>query len=46
VKLVYHLDARTILHEKKRYDSQPFVKRILSALSGKAWSVRQYQNKF
>ena len=28
------------------YDSQPFVKKLLSVLSGKAWLVRQYQNKF
>lgn len=46
VKLVYHLDAQTILQEKVSYDRQPFVKRIFSALSGRAWSVRQYQNKF
>lgn len=46
VKLVYHLDAKTIFEEKNRYDRQPFVKKILSALSGKAWSARQYQNKF
>ena len=46
VKMVYHLNAETILQEKNRYDSQPFVKRILSRLSGKGWSVRQYQNKF
>ena len=46
VKMVYHLDAETVLQEKNKYDSQPFVKRILSVLSGKAWSVRQYQNKF
>jgi hypothetical protein len=46
VKMVYHLDAEAIQQEKNRYDSQPFVKRILSTLSGKAWSVRQYQNKF
>ncbi len=46
VKMVYHLNAETILQEKNRYDSQPFVKRILSALIGKAWSVRRYQNKF
>ena len=46
VKLVHHIDAQIILQEKNRYDSQPFVKKILSALSGKAWSVRQYQNKF
>ena len=46
VKMVYHLDAQTIWQEKNRYDSQPFVKKILSSLSGKAWSIRQYQNKF
>ena len=46
VKLAHHIDAKTILQEKKYYDSQPFVKKLLSALTGKAWSVRQYQNKF
>lgn len=46
VKLVHHIDAKTILKEKTRYDSQPFVKKLLSSLTGKAWSVRQYQNKF
>jgi hypothetical protein len=46
VKLMHHIDAQTILQEKKQYDSQPFVKKLLSALAGKAWSVRRYQNKF
>ena len=46
VKLVHHIDAETILQEKKQYDGQPFVKKLLSALTGRAWSVRQYQNKF
>lgn len=46
VKLVHHIDAQTILKEKKQFDRQPFVKKLLSALVGKAWSVRKYQNKF
>jgi hypothetical protein len=46
VKLVNHIDAETILHEKNQYNSQPFVKKLISTLSGKAWSVRKYQNKF
>lgn len=46
VKLVHHIDANTILAEKKRFDRQPFVKKLLSALTGKAWSVHKYQNKF
>ena len=46
VKLVHHLDAQAILQDKKLFDSQPFVKKLFSLLSGKAWSVRQYQNKF
>jgi hypothetical protein len=46
VKLVHNIDPQTILQDKKQYDSQPFVKKLLSVLAGKAWSVRQYQNKF
>jgi len=46
VKMVHHLDAETIMEEKNEYNRQPFVKKLLSALAGKAWSIRQYQNKF
>jgi hypothetical protein len=46
VKRVHHLDAKNIEAEKKEFDRQSFVKKIVSALTGKAWSVRQYQNKF
>jgi len=46
VKLVHHLDARTIEKEKITYDQLPFFKKLLHSVTGKAWSVRRYQNKF
>lgn len=46
VKLVHHLDARTIEKEKLTYDGLPFFKKLLHSVTGKKWSVRQYQNKF
>jgi hypothetical protein len=46
VKLVHHLDAKRIEKEKMTYESLPFFKKLLHSVTGKAWSVRRYQNKF
>ncbi len=46
VKLVHHLDAATIEKEKLKYEGLPFFKKFLHSMTGKAWSLRRYQNKF
>jgi hypothetical protein len=45
VKRVHYLDAGVMQQEKNRYDQLPFYKKLFNVLTGKAWSVRQYQNK-
>ena len=45
IKLTHHLDAATIKKDRDRYIGLPFYKKLLRSLTGKRWSIRQYQNK-
>ncbi|MEI6946143.1 hypothetical protein V9K67_03005 [Paraflavisolibacter sp. H34] len=45
VKLAHHLDLQGMKKEKAKFDSLPLLKKWLSRLTGKGWSIRQYQNK-
>lgn len=46
VKMVHHLDAVAIEKDKATYEQLPFFKKLLHSVTGKAWSLRRYQNKF
>jgi hypothetical protein len=45
VKLVSHLNAGVILKSKKAYENLPFLRKWLLALSGKKWSIKQFEKK-
>lgn len=45
IKLVHHLDAAAIQQQKKEYQQQPLFKKWLQAITGKRWSIRQYESK-
>jgi hypothetical protein len=46
VKLVHHIDAAAILQQKEAYSRQPLFKKWLQLISGKRWTIRQYENRF
>ncbi|MFL5789243.1 MAG: hypothetical protein ACJ748_14380 [Flavisolibacter sp.] len=45
VKLVNHLDARTIQNEKTEFEKLPLVVKLVHSLTGKKWNIRQYEKK-
>jgi hypothetical protein len=45
IKLVHHLDAAAIQQQKKEYQQQPLFKKWLQAITGKRWSIRQYESR-
>jgi hypothetical protein len=46
VKLVHHLDAATVQQQKEAYRQQPLFKKWLQVLTGKKWTIRQYESKW
>lgn len=46
VKLVHHLDAATVQQQKEAYQQQPLFKRWLQIITGKRWSVKQYEKRW
>lgn len=46
VKLVHHLDAATVQQQKEAYQQQPLFKKWLQIITGKRWSVKQYEKKW
>jgi hypothetical protein len=45
VKLIHHIDARTIEREKKQYDQLPFYLKWIKKLTGKNWNIANYKKK-
>lgn len=46
VKRVQHLNFSNIAREKLEFEQLPFYKKWLQKITGKGWSIRQYENKF
>jgi hypothetical protein len=45
IKLLHHIDAAAIQQQKRDYHQQPLFKKWLQAITGKRWSIRQYENR-
>ena len=45
VKLLQHIDARTIASDRNRFLKQPVYTRILQRLTGKAWNLSRYTSR-
>jgi hypothetical protein len=46
VKLIHHIDAATIQQQKEQFQQQPLLKKWLQTLSGRKWSIKQYESKW
>jgi hypothetical protein len=46
IKLINHVDVENIKNQKNLYQQLPVYKKLLNALTGKRWSIKNYQNKF
>jgi hypothetical protein len=46
VKLVHHIDAAAIQQQKEAYQQQPLFKKWLQLLTGKKWTIRQYESRW
>jgi hypothetical protein len=46
VKLLHHLDAATVQQQKEAYQQQPLFKKWLQIITGKRWSVKQYEKRW
>lgn len=46
VKLAHHLDAAAVQKQKEAYRQQPLFKRWLQIITGKRWSVTQYEKRW
>ncbi|MFN2458312.1 MAG: hypothetical protein ABR502_08945 [Chitinophagaceae bacterium] len=45
IKLVQNIDALEIQRNKIHYNKLPLYKKLLNAITGKQWSIKEYQNK-
>jgi hypothetical protein len=45
VKAVHAIDAKKIESEKEAYEALPLLNKWMAALTGKAWSIKQYLSK-
>jgi hypothetical protein len=45
VKLSHHLDAKQIRQQKQEFEKQPFFKKWMDKLTGKGWSISNYEKK-
>lgn len=46
VKLLHHIDAAAIQQQKETYEQQPLFKKWLQVITGKRWSIKQYENRW
>lgn len=46
IKAAHNFDAEQIKKDKEQYFTLPFYKKWFKNLSGKAWSIKQYEKKF
>jgi hypothetical protein len=45
IKLLHHIDAAAIQQQKQDYQQQPLFRKWLQAITGKRWSIRQYESR-
>lgn len=46
VKLLHHIDVLVIQQQKEQYLQQPLFKKWLQIITGKKWSIKQYESKW
>lgn len=46
IKLVHHLDAATVQQQKDAYHQQPLFKKWLQIITGKKWTIKQYEKEW
>ena len=46
VKLLHHIDAATIQQQKEDYLQQPLFKKWLQIITGKKWTIKQYESRW
>jgi hypothetical protein len=46
IKLLHHIDAAAIQQQKEQYLQQPLFKKWLQIITGKKWTIKQYESRF